>query len=324
MKKSLIALAALGAFGVASAQSSVTLYGVADAWIGQTKDKILDVTKKEMGSGGYNGSRWGLRGAEDLGGGLRGVFQLEQGFSIDTAAALDSTKQFARQAFVGLGGGFGEVRFGRQYGALDEVRGGFSGAFDTAFTPTGDTWKNSDSATAGEDYAARFDNAITYRIPAMGGLTATVAISAGEGTDANKHASFNVRYGAGPLAVALAYQRENENAAQDKWTFLGGSYALGAATLKASYQNQSASTDDAKEFQLGVDVAMGAGGIGVSYARAKNDNDRKATGIGATAFYDLSKRTRMYAGFKAVNAKTAAGVKDYDKNLIAAGVRHSF
>jgi predicted porin len=307
MKKSLIALAALGAFGVASAQSSVTLYGAADVWVGQTKDKIADVTKKVMGSGGYNGSRWGLRGAEDLGGGLRGVFQLEQGFTIDDAAFASGTRQFSRQAFVGLGGGFGEVRFGRQYSALDEVRGGFSGSFDTAFSATGDVWKDTD----GEDYSARFDNAITYRIPAMGGLTATVAISAGEGTTANKHASFNVRYGAGPLAVALAYQRENENAAQDKWTFLGGSYALGAATLKASYQNQSASTVD---------------GVGFSYARATADapgSDPKGTGFGATAFYDLSKRTRLYAGLKATNAKVS-GTKYVDKNLIAAGVRHFF
>lgn len=322
MKKTLIALAALGAFGVASAQSSVTLYGVADVWVGQTKDKIADTTLKQMGSGGYNGSRWGLRGAEDLGGGLRGVFTLEQGFTIDNANFATATKQFSRQAFVGLGGGFGEVRFGRQYSALDEVRGGFSGAFDTAFSATGDVWKDTDT----EDYSARFDNAITYRIPAMGGLTATVAISAGEGTTANKHASFNVRYGAGPLAVALAYQRENEDAAQDKWTFLGASYALGAATLKASYQNQSASVVDSKEFQVGVDVAMGAGGVGFSYARATADAagaDPKGTGFGATGFYDLSKRTRLYAGFKATNAKVS-GTKYSDKNLIAAGVRHSF
>jgi predicted porin len=322
MKKSLIALAALGAFGVASAQSSVTLYGAADVWVGQTKDKIFDITKKEMGSGGYNGSRWGLRGTEDLGGGLRGVFTLEQGFNIDNATFQSSTRQFSRQAFVGLGGGFGEVRFGRQYSALDEVRGGFSGAFDTAFSATGNVW----SSTDGEDYSARFDNAISYRIPAMGGLTAAVVISAGEGTDANKHASFNVRYGAGPLAVALAYQRENENAAQDKWTFLGASYALGAATLKASYQNQSASTVDGKEFQVGVDVAMGAGGVGFSYARATADatgSDPKGTGLGATAFYDLSKRTRLYAGLNAWNAKVS-GSKYVDKNLIAAGVRHFF
>jgi predicted porin len=322
MKKTLIALAALGAFGVASAQSSVTLYGAADVWVGQTKDKITDTTLKQMGSGGYNGSRWGLRGAEDLGGGLAGVFQLEQGFNIDNASFQSGTRQFSRQAFVGLRGGFGEVRFGRQYSALDEVRGGFSGAFDTAFSATGNVWGNTD----GEDYAARFDNAVSYRIPAMGGLTAAVVISAGEGTDANKHQSFNVRYGAGPLAVALAYQRENEKAAQDKWTFLGASYTLGAATLKASYQDQAASSVDSKEYQLGVDVAMGAGGIGFSYANAKTDAagpDAKGTGFGATAYYDLSKRTRLYAGVNANNAKLS-GTKYVDKNLIAAGVRHWF
>ena len=108
MKKTLIAFAALSALaGIAQAQSSVTLYGVADAYLAsvKTENKVgavtTSLTQTKIDSGGHNGSRWGLRGSEDLGGGLKAIFQLESGFNIDTGASAQNGVLFSRQAFVG-------------------------------------------------------------------------------------------------------------------------------------------------------------------------------------------------------------------------------
>ena len=124
MKKTLIAIAALAVVGAASAQ--VTLYGKIDATAkASTTGKsgaapVADLTKYSIDSAGLSGSRWGVKGSEDLGGGLTASFQLEQGFSVDTGEA-SNTRQFHRQAYATLGGGFGSLSLGRQYGTIDNI-----------------------------------------------------------------------------------------------------------------------------------------------------------------------------------------------------------
>jgi len=105
MKKSLIALAVMAAAGAASAQSSVQLYGIVDIWFGSVKDGVGAQSETKLDAGGVNGNRFGLKGSEDLGGGLKANFQLEQGFNMDDGSAVASTA-FNRQAWVGLSGGF--------------------------------------------------------------------------------------------------------------------------------------------------------------------------------------------------------------------------
>jgi len=124
MKKSLIALAVLAASGTAMAQSNVTLYGLADVWFGSSKFEVTgegSVRQTKVDSGGLNTSRWGMKGSEDLGGGLKANFQLEQGFDLSTGAA-QSGKTFNRQAWVGLSGGFGEVQLGKVWTSYDDIR----------------------------------------------------------------------------------------------------------------------------------------------------------------------------------------------------------
>ncbi|MDF6681443.1 porin, partial [Escherichia coli] len=119
MKISRIAVASLGLFATtAFAQSSVTLYGVADAGI----EYLSNVPSASPGgsnqvrmtSGNMSTSRWGLRGVEDLGGGLKAIFELESGISFDTGAQNNSTRLFDRSAFVGLGSKYGQLTLGRQ------------------------------------------------------------------------------------------------------------------------------------------------------------------------------------------------------------------
>ena len=143
MKKSLIALAALAAVGAASAQSSVTLYGVIDTNYGwaRTTEKNFNqsgtvkttTTGLNAPGGNMSGSRWGLKGQEDLGNGLSAVFNIEAGFNsgngrIGAGYDLDTEEAwgtgFNRRAVVGLKGGFGQVLLGRDYTPLDELLGG--------------------------------------------------------------------------------------------------------------------------------------------------------------------------------------------------------
>src|ERR1700761_1615160 len=131
MKKSLLALAAMGAFagGVAHAQSSVTLYGIIDEGINYTSNVQTAGTPRRSGNHLYNlssgvlqGSRWGLRGTEDLGGGLKAIFVLENGFDTNTGKLGQGGLLFGRQAFVGLSSNYGSITLGRQYdSAVDYV-----------------------------------------------------------------------------------------------------------------------------------------------------------------------------------------------------------
>ena len=122
MKKSLLALAALGASaGVAHAQSSVTLYGIVDEGF-NINTNAGGKHLYNLSSGVLQGSRWGLRGTEDLGGGLQAVFVLEDGFDASTGKFGQGGLEFGRQAYVGLSSNFGALTLGRQYdSAVDYV-----------------------------------------------------------------------------------------------------------------------------------------------------------------------------------------------------------
>lgn len=336
MKKSLIALAVLAASGAAMAQSTVTLYGIADVWVGSTKDTAGDAVARErntvMGSGGYNGSRFGLRGSEDLGGGLKANFVLEQGFDVSNGnVTVVSGAQFSRAAWLGLSGGFGEVRFGRQLTAYDTLRGATNNSFDSAFATTATVF-----AAGVADYASRVDNSIQYISPTVSGFTGAVTYGLGENKTATASSrdtlAMHLRYAAGPLLVGVAYQTvEVSNTADRTHTLIAGSYNFGVATLTAGFnraKEDAAGRDN--EYQIGVNVPLSSvSSIALGYSRASLKNATggdagKASGLSLTGFYDLSKRTRLYAGINDTDRENASGVTTRDTSLFAVGVRHSF
>lgn len=334
MKKSLVALAVLAASGAAFAQSTVTLYGVADAWFGQTKNGVRAVKQTVLNSGGVNGSRWGLRGSEDLGGGLKANFQLEAGYNIDTGASGSSTSFFNRQAFVGLSGGFGAVTVGRQYTAFDALRGVTNNTYDTAITTTGTVFGRGAAA----DYTGRVDNSLAYTSPDFGGVSGAVVYGLGENktttVGASSNLSLHVKYAAGPLLVGYAHQNEKAQVlnttsvatgtASTKFNLIAGSYDLGMAKLLGGFQTAKKGTVDDKEYQLGVEIPVGAANIALGYTSTDASTGAEATGYSIAGVYDLSKRTRLYAGYNSTKGETAAGVKDHSTSLLAVGVRHRF
>lgn len=330
MKKSLIALAVLAASGAALAQSSVTLYGRVDTSVGSIKDTGSASTNQSSttnmfadGKANLTASRWGIRGTEDLGGGLKAGFQLESRFFPDTGG-LDGV-QFKGASFLSLSGGFGEVRLGRSTTVYDDVRvvSYTSNLWDSGFTPA-----SNGVYSSGGDYNSRFDNKITYLSPSMGGFYAGVDYAFDE--DAAKKAdkmAFKAGYRAGPMHVALGYQDEKTIA---DYTALSGSYDFGVASISAGYNMRDSKTNAAEdtEYTVGVNVPFGAVALSAGYASSKTEvgsaTTGKASGFGLGATYALSKRTRAYAGYRAVEVKNAVGTKTKDETVYAVGVRHDF
>lgn len=344
MKKSLIALAVLAASGAAMAQSSVTLYGIADLWVGSVKtdNGTTSTSTTSMVSGGVSTSRWGMKGSEDLGGGLKANFQLEASIALDTGAAGSATG-FDRQAWVGFSGGFGEVRLGRVPSPFDNVQGASDAVFDSDLAPANNPGGGVFRTANG--YTSKVTNNIFYKTPTMGGFGAEVSYSLDEkaATAPTSITSFNVTYAAGPLAAQLAYQDEDRKdlSADYKFTRLGASYDFGIATAKASYgqvKNATGAVDSAAthtagakttEWQLGVDVPMSSAlTLSASYAESTDDaigatTEVKRSGFGFGAAYALSKRTTVYGGLK-MATQEQSGFADVDTELFAVGIKHTF
>jgi len=303
MKKSLIALAVLAASGAAMAQSSLTLYGQADLWIGKVnKDSV------KMGDDGLASSRLGFRGVEDLGGGLKATFNFEQGLDLTNGATDAPT--FQRQANVGLMGGFGTVKLGRSFTALDDVFGAANSGFDSALSANA-VWQNS--------YTASADAQLYYATPAFGGFTAAASTQLNGNKVGGRVSAFNVAYGNGPIAAAVGYE---DDAAGQEGLMLNGSYDLGMAKLMASYYTtKPEGLKRTNSYQIGADVPLGGAlTLSVGYASSKNENTGfRDSGFGVAAGYSLSKRTTVYGGFRAASIDSGE-----DKDLIAVGINHKF
>ncbi len=360
MKKSLVALAVLAASGAAMAQSSVTMYGAADIWFGSVKvdDKILanaNTTTTVLNTSGAATSRWGMKGTEDLGGGLKANFDLQQGFALDSGAAngASSSRVFDRQAWVGFSGGFGEVRLGRTTTPFDNLSGASNGMFDSDLAPANgaDGYGMATNVFVSAGYSSRQDNMLYYKSPTFGGLTGDLSYSLREGAvGGTTVTSLGLVYAGGPLAVQFAYQLQDVDGKNDDATFtrLGASYNFGMATAKVSFGNAKntaidyllyttggyskiANTGNVKdasttEWQLGVDVPVGANII-LTGSYAKSDSNLEAgdvdrSGFGLGAAYILSKRTLVYGGVKSMKIDTTG--PDADVTIFGLGVKHMF
>ena len=355
MKKTLIAFAALTVIaGVAHAQSSVTLYGVADAYAGQKSTTVGGVKLKQtvIDSNGLNTSRFGFRGTEDLGSGLKAIFTMEAGLTIDNGAAnANGGGLFSRQAFVGLSGNFGTATLGRQYTAFDALRAATNNSYDaTYFATTARIFTNGVA-----DYSSRASNSFAYASPVYSGFSGAFVLAGGEDKSAvvkaSRNNSFHVKYANGPLLVGYAYQNEKFNAGSTTinnltantqtgdrtYNLFAGSYDFGVAKVTGGYNTakQERSTPATangkdKEYQLGVSAPFGAATVAAGYSRSKADNsNRRATGYSLLGTYDLSKRTRLYAGGVSEKYSGNTGVTAVAAGLtrssgVVAGVRHAF
>lgn len=343
MKKSLIALAVLAVSGAAMAQSSVTLNGRVGVWVGTLEQGVGNQSQTVLQNGGLTGSRWALNGTEDLGGGLKAMFKLENRFNIDDGTSVGG---FSGDAYVALAGGFGTVKLGRTYTAFDDVRAmaNSKNVFDSDLTPTGAVFNagtaqvtNTGVANGlkGTDYTSRAANGIRYESPVMGGFSGALTYAFGEDEtatlDSNDLVSLSLKYAAGPLAVGLGYQAEKAaGVSSNKYTALSGSYNFGMAAVSAGYQKRdgTAATGDDKGYTLGVTMPLGSAmNVSLGYAAeetkvagATTENSGWALGLG----YSMSKRTSLFAGLQDVSQENAAGAERGKQRIVAAGLRHDF
>ena len=323
MNKPLVASIALAAsLGAAQAQTAVTLYGRIDASL-MHNNPFGGARQFTVDSGTISGSRWGLIGSEDLGGGLKLNFNLEQGFAIDTGAAAVAGQQFSRQAWIGFSGDFGEFRVGKAWSAYDDVSGANNAVFDSAFSVE----NNFFGSTA---YIANPPNTLRYSTPTFGGFSGSISHSLDEvkNTDLSVTA-ISATYANGPLNIAAGYQVEGLGATDLRYTRLSAGYDFGSFVLKGLYGHVKMPAAGAKtsEFSLGVDVPVSSAltvSAGLGYSKdSAAAGGTKRRGFALGAMYALSKRTDFYAGLTDWDGK-AAGVKVSGNTRYGVGMRHSF
>jgi predicted porin len=305
MKKSLIALAVLGVSGAAFAQSSVTLYGIADVVIHKDKNETT-----KMSSGGVSGSRLGFKGSEDLGGGLKAIFLLEQGFKIDSGEQT-AGQAFSRQSYVGLAGGFGELKLGKIWTAYDDISGATNPVFDSVLSPTA-VW-------ASTGYVANPSNGLYYSSPSFGGVSGALSTNLKEGSG-EQSSAFHVKYEGGPVYAGVAYQVDKTAGGDTKFTRLNASYDLGVAKILAGYGNvKDAASVKTNEYTLGADVPLSANLVlSAGYASSKMDGGVRASGVAVGVAYSVSKRTTVYGGYLDTKDSSAP------ESRFGLGLKHTF
>lgn len=346
MKKTLIALAALAASSAVMAQSSVTLYGVVDVGFTSVNNSGTGSTDNTgLTSSNMTTNRLGFRGTEDLGGGLKAKFQIETGLAADAPAASTIGD---RGAWVGLEGGFGEVRLGREY-AMTFWSGFLFSPFGIGGVGNGFGFANRDVAhgATGQANPVWNSNAVTYSTPRMAGFQAHAQYAfdevAAAGNNAGRSAGLRLNYSAGPLMAELAYSDTDGGAtiadtnttlagfqgtpllnlgtSADHKSVVGGvSYDFGVAKLmtnfgqeKATNAATGASIAKVTNFEIGAVAPVGPGRLRASYNSTKIDitgvaTDPKITKFAVGYIYDLSKRTAVYATVASLKNKNGANL----------------
>lgn len=351
MKKTLIALAVMAAAGAASAQSSVTLFGIVDAAITHGSAGNGGSSWTGMTNSGYNSSRLGFRGTEDLGGGMSASFWLEGQLTNDDGNAAGFN--FQRRSTVSLAGGWGELRLGRDYVpsfwnlTVFDPFGTNGVGTNVMLTGTGQFLKSVGNTVAAAD-VVRANNDIGYFTPAnLGGFYGQINYWFGEQVQngaATEHDGngYGLRggYAAGPFNVALSYALTKDAAAGDYKTWnLGGQWDFGIARVMAQYQHDHVGnpTDTtAKGWLVGGSVPVGPGEIRASYSRYTVDvagGDPRATKLAIGYVHNLSKRTALYATLARVKndngsaitlGNATAGTGNFSSTGYDLGIRHSF
>ena len=326
MKKTLVVAAVSASFAVAAhAQSSVTLYGVIDAGITYTSN-VNGHANWQQTSGGIDQSRFGLRGSEDLGNGLKAIFNLESGFSLNSGRYANSGSEFNRQSYVGLSSNYGTVTLGKQYDAEQDFLAPLSATGSwggTSFAHVG----NLDNLNTNGGNAV--NNSIKFTSANYAGFTfgGTYGFSNQAGAfDNNREYSLGAAYQYQGLRVAASYAQlnnplANTSGATDNATAVpngnfrqrtygvGAAYAFGPAQVGALWTQTrldnflvaGSTRQDNYEINAKYNLTP-ALGLGVAYTFTDQQGSGALSGvaarfhqIGAQADYSLSKRTDVYA-----------------------------
>jgi len=327
MKKSLIALAVMAAAGAASAQSSVTLFGVVDLGF-QHVSNNGGPNMNRMVSGAYNTSRLGVRGREDLGGGLAADFVLEAGIAADSGIGQQTNTSnqptglgpvpagglvFNRRSTVSLLGNWGEVRLGRdivpQYWNV------------TAYDPFGTVGVGAAAYSQGypnsTNAGVRASNSFGYLVPAnLGGFYGQAAYWLGENPggppateDLGEGFGARVGFKSGPFDVAVGYGRTEYAAGDHRAVNAGGSWDFGIARLMGSFARDKIGAATTKGFVVGAMMPVGPGEFKLAYSESRAEAvgaDPRIRKLALGYVHNLSKRTAVYTSAALLRNKNGA------------------
>jgi predicted porin len=324
MKKTLIAAAALSALA-AQAQSNVTVYGILDATLGIGNGNVSSATI--LTNSAVDGTRLGFRGTEDLGGGMKANFMLEGTVNTDDGSGRGTNTNnqaagggsvvgiagqqgftFNRHSWVGLSGGFGEVRLGRQY-----VPHFWAHVFYDPFTIGGAGTSIAFLKRTGGVASVNASNAIGYKTnPIGGGFTVEFMTYLGENAsnvaDAGSGNSLRLAYVAGPLNAGLGWGKTTTGAGSDTTTTnIGASYDMGVAKIMGLWNKDdvatAAGTTSQTGWTLGATIPAGPGFAKVSFGSSETSaaGNAKVTQFAVGYQYPLSKRTFVQVGLAQVN-----------------------
>lgn len=347
MKKPLLLAATFAAAFSASAQSSVTLFGVVDATLSRGTGSVADRT--QMLRGGLSSNRLGFRGTEDLGEGMSAQFWLEAGMNLDDGSGQPTNTNnqnsgattaggltFARRSTVGLASNWGEIRLGRdfvpQYGnmVLGDPFGnvGVGSAVNYTAIITGST-------------NTRASNMISYFTPrSLGGFSVHVAHYLGENAsnapnaDDGRGTGIRVGYDSGPFSAGVAWGRTDYAASDAEQRNVGASWNFGVVKVMGTYNSDKAGALHAKGVTVGVIAPVGPGELKAAYSQHKTDaaGEPGAKKFAVGYVHNLSKRTALYGTFARLKNSGGATMAlngaqtapNTSSNGLDIGIRHSF
>ncbi|CAG9216728.1 Porin [Paraburkholderia tropica] len=296
MQRTLFAAAISLAFATAAhAQSSVTLYGLIDVGIAYTNN-AGGHSQYQMSSGNIQGSRWGLRGSEDLGGGLKALFVLENGFSITTGKLGQGGDEFGRQAYVGLSSSkLGTLTFGRQYDSVTD----FTYMFEAA-----NVWSPYFGAHPGDldnlNGTNRVNNAIKYKSLSYGGLTFGGLYSLGGVAgqfNRNQIWSLGANYAHGPLVLGVSYL----NVQDPNYSYFGNnstSSTTGSNMTASRVYSGYASAKSQQVIVAGAQYTYQSATFGVVYSNTQFKDIGTLAGLPATGAGGTAKFHNVEANFR--------------------------
>jgi predicted porin len=336
MKKTLVALAALAAFGSAFAQ--VTVYGKVDVGVSNTKTTGALTNGWQVGSGNYEGSRFGVKASQDIGDGMKVLGQYEFGVNAVDIGNIQNN----RVATIGLTGGFGTVTAGLQWTPFDSAWG-FDQLEYNGFSAANKTWNGGKHYDGGNTTNGNAKKSIAYTTPDMNGFNATIMLAPSErdGTPAKNlmpaYASVGANYVSGPLNVNFGYEsvasvtQHAVAGPKDLMSayIMGASYNLGMATVGAGFQSAGVELNGVTYRDTGstlsVSVPLSAKttiALGVASEKTKNGSatDSESSSFGAQAVHKLTEQAAVYGGLYQVTDK----VTDVKTTKMATGLRYNF
>ncbi len=346
MKKTIVALAVLGSFaGIAAAQSSVTLFGIADVAVrhGMSSGNTLN----SVVTGGLSTSRFGVRGQEDLGGGMKASFWLEGSANFDNGTT--DSAFWARRSTVSLVGSFGEARLGRFKSSERLLIEAFDPSSTTGIGSTAALFDRlgataTTGAPAGTSIAvdlSRFNNLVTYILPGnLGGFYGSIDQSFSEGVDGAKMSSASIGFKASGFDISSGMSTTNAKGLKFKMATTAGSYDFGVAKAVLMYTTNSFGAPAQKQVTGAVIVPFGAHKFYATYTKSTaNAAARLISGVGDATHmalsyqHSLSKRTALYTTYAKITntglGKFAVGgspavTAGQSSSAYDVGLRHSF